>query len=158
MHKAGFQQRLRLRCKRQSPLHLGDIQRLDTERIAREGDAVLMPFMDRNGVHATQVPRIIRPVAQPVIRRLAIAVGGIVDRWHRLAQFAVIVDFTIRYQRGRSGEERLIAGHQVDDRQPVLHQGDAADDCMTGAVGASVLQELLIGRGKSRLDRAVAHR
>ena len=97
--------------------------------------------MDGDGIHAAQVLRVVRAVAQPQMqRRLAIAVGGEVDPRHRDAQFAVIIDLAVADQCGGAGEQRLIAGHQVDDRQPVVHQRDPADDGVTGAVGSAMVQ------------------
>ena len=40
------------------------------------------------------------------------------------------------------GEERLVAAGDVDDRQPVMHEGDAADDAVPGAVRAAMRQRL----------------
>ncbi len=74
-------------------------------------------------------------------RQLAVAVGGEVDAVHRDAQLAIIVDLAVRHQRRGAGEERLVAGHQVDDRQPVVQQRDAADArrgrCRRGRGGAA---------------------
>ena len=96
-----------------------------------------MPLVDGDRIHAAQLLRVVGAVAQPQMqRRLAVAVGGEADARHRRAQFAVIVDLAVADQRGRAGEQRLVAGHQVDDRQPVVHQRDAADHGVAGAVRA----------------------
>ena len=84
---------------------------------------------------------VVGAVAQPQMqRRLAVAVGGEADARHVRAQLAVIVDLAVADQRRRAGEQRLVAGDQVDDRQPVVHQRDAADDGVAGAVRAAVVQ------------------
>jgi hypothetical protein len=86
LHKPGLQQRLRFRGERQSALDRGDIQRLDAERVTRQGDGAAHPLMDGDGVHAAQFSRIIRAVAQPQVqRRLTVAVGGEAGSRHGLA-------------------------------------------------------------------------
>ena len=140
-HQARLQQRLRLGGERQPAGDLGDIQRLDAERVARQRHRALHALVDGDRVHATQMLRVVRALAQPQMqRRFAVAVGGEADRRHRHAQFAVVVDLAVADQRRGAGEQRLIAGHQIDDRQPVVHQRDAAHHRVAGAIRAAVPQ------------------
>ena len=75
-----------------------------------------------------------------VQRGFAVAVGGKADSGHGRAQFAVVVDLAVADQRGGTGEQRLIAGHQINDRQPVVHQRDAAHHRVAGAIRAAMTQ------------------
>ena len=158
-HQARLQQRLRFRGERQPAGDLGDIQRLDAERVARQRHRALHALMDGDRVHAAQMLRVVGALAQPQMqRRLAVAVGGEADRRHRRAQFAVIVDLAVADQRGGTGEQRLIAGHQIDDRQPVVHQRDAAHHRVAGAIRAAVTQAVDQFRQRGRFGRRRAAR
>ncbi len=150
-HQSCLQQRLRFRGERQPAGYLGDVQRLDAERVARQRHRALHAFMDCDRVHATQVLRVVGALAQPQMqRRFAVAVGGKADPRHRHAQFAVIVDLAVADQRGGTGEQRLVAGHQIDDRQPVMHQRDPAHHRVAGAIRAAVTQAVDQFRQRSR--------
>ena len=56
------------------------------------------------------------------------------------AQLAVVVDLAVGDQRGRAGEERLVAAGEVDDREPRVHQRDAPDHGVAGAVRPAMRQ------------------
>jgi hypothetical protein len=123
------------------PWSICDVERLDAERIASQRHGALGAFVDGDGEHAAKLLGVVGAVAQPQIqRRLAVAVGGERHAGHGGAQLPVIVDLAIADQRRRAGEQRLVAGDEVDDRQPVMHQSDAADDGVAGAVRATVVQ------------------
>ena len=65
-----------------------------------------------------------------------------VAQWQRvlLAQLAVVVDLAIGDQRGGAGEERLVAGGEVDDGEARVGQRDAARHVVPGAVRAAMRQ------------------
>ena len=141
LNQAGFQQGLRFRCERQAAIHLSNVQRLDAEGIARQRHTVLMPLMDRDRIHSPQLRRVIISIAQPIMQwHLAVGVRGEVHAWHRGAQFPVVVNLPVRYQRRRTGEKRLVAGDQVDDGKAVVQECHAADDGMARAIGTAMMQ------------------
>jgi len=97
--------------------------------------------MDRDRVHAAKLLRVVGALLQPEVqRRLAIAGAGEVHARHRRAQLAVIIDLAVGDQRGGTGEERLVAGDQVDDRQPVVQQRDAPHHGLSAAVRPAMRQ------------------
>ncbi len=88
-HQSRLQQRLGLRGERQTALDRGGVKRFDAERVARQGDGAAHALMDGDGVHAAQMARIVRAVAQPQMeRRLTVAVGGETGPRHALTQLA----------------------------------------------------------------------
>ena len=52
------------------------------------------------------------------------------------------LDLAVADQRGGAGEQRLVAGDQIDDGKPVVHQRDAADDGVAGTVGTAMRQRI----------------
>ena len=107
---------------------LREVERLDAERVARQRHRARRAVVDRERVHAAQRRRELRPVPQPQVqRRLVVAVGGEPRRRHLGAQLAVIVDLAVAHQRRRAREQRLVAGREVDDGEPGVHQRDAPD-------------------------------
>ena len=139
LDQPGGEQRLRLGGEGEPALDLRGVERLDAERVAGEGDRALGPLVDGDGVHAAQRAGIGGAVAQPEMqRRLAVAVGGEADVGQVVAQLAVVVDLAVRDEGGGAGEERLVAAGHVDDGQARVHEGDAADDRVPGAVRAAM--------------------
>ena len=93
-----------------------------------------MPICASSSRRLGEADAVAPPQAQ---RRLAIAGRGaaqLVD----LAQLAVVVDLAIGDERGRAGEERLVAGDEVDDGEAGMGERDAARDMVPGAVGAAM--------------------
>ena len=78
------------------------------------------------------------------------------DVRHGDTQLAVIIDLAVADQRRGAGEQRLVAGDQVDDRQAVVHQRDAADDGVAGAVGTAVCQRVDQARQHGGIGRRCA--
>ncbi len=54
--------------------------------------------------------------------RLAIAVGIEMDPRQAAAELPVVIDLTVGDQCRRPHPQRLVAGNQIDDRQPVVQQ------------------------------------
>ena len=138
-HHAGLQQRLRLGGEGEAGGGLGDVERLDAERVAcqrhRAGGAVV----DRDAIHAAQMPREAGALALPEMeRRLVVAVGGEAHAGQIAAKFPVVVDFAVAHEGRRTSVQRLIAAGQVDDGESGVDQGDAADHGMAGAVRAAM--------------------
>ena len=108
--------------------------------------------MQRNGVHAAQRIGEADAVAPiQVQRRLAIrlrdAGEGIVP-----PQLAVVVDLAIGDQRDGTREKRLVAGDQVDDREPGMRERDIAVDMLPPAI-RSAMGERAVHRGQHRRVR-----
>ena len=125
----------------------------DRVTVRRTRSWMAMPYMPRSCFG------VVRAVAQPQMqRRLAVAVGGEVHARQRLTQFAVIIDLAVGHQRGGAGEERLVAGDQVDDREAVVQQRDPAHHRVAAAVGAAVVQRADQLRQHARVRRRGAGR
>jgi hypothetical protein len=116
-HQSGLKECLRLGGERQPSCHLGDVQWLDAERIARQCDCALHALMNGDRIHAAQMPCVVAAVAQPQVQWwLAVAVGGEVRPRHRCTHFAVIADYAIADERRWASEQRLVSGGNIDDR------------------------------------------
>ena len=107
-------------------------------------------------VHAAQMPREIEPVAAiEMERQLAIRAGGERCAGQLGVQLEVVVDLAIGDERGAAGlVERLVAGREIDDREPRLHHADIARAVMAVAVGPAMAQRRLHRlqqRGRRRL-------
>ena len=56
----------------------------------------LHPLVDCRSIHAPQMLRVVRALAQPQVQRwLAVAAGGEIHLRHRHAQFTVVVDLAV---------------------------------------------------------------
>ena len=125
---------------------LGVIERLDAERVARQHQAARAGIVQRDRIHAAQMLGEVEPVAAiEMQRQLAIRLGRKRNRAgaaaQRLAQLDVIVDLGIGDQRRAAGlVERLVAGREIDDREPGLHHADIARAVVAVAVGAAMAQ------------------
>ena len=142
---AGLDQRPRLGGKRKAVRRLGVIERLDAERVAGEDQAAGRRIVQRHRVHAAQMPGEIEPVAAiEMQRQLAIRLGRERDRprgTQIFAQFDVIVDLAIGDQRRAARlVKRLVAGRQIDDREPGLHHADIARAILAVAIGPAMAQ------------------
>jgi hypothetical protein len=84
---------------------------------------------------------------------LAKVVGRERDLRRCRAQFAVVVDFAVADQRSRPGEQRLVAGDQIDDRQTVVHQRDPANHGVPRAIRAAMGQRAFQRRQRRRTWR-----
>ncbi len=138
----GADQRARLGGEREAVVALDVVQRLDAERVARQHEPAVGRIVQRDRVHAAQALGEVEPVgAEQMQRRLAVRLRGERDLGHRRAQLDVVVDLAVGDQRGAAGlEQRLVAGHQIDDRQPGLHQPDARLGVMAAPVGPAMAQ------------------
>ena len=124
---------------------LGVIERLDAERIARQHQPPRRRIVQRDRIHAAQMAREIEPVpAIEMQRQLAIRRGRENGVGQRRAQLEVIVDLAIGDERRAARlVERLIAGREIDDREPRLHHADIARAVMPVAVGPAMEQRRL---------------
>ncbi len=135
LHQPGGEQRLRLRREGQAVLQLGDIERLDAERVARQRQVVGAALVDGDRVHAAERLDIALAVAQPQMqRRLAVAAGGEPHLGQCPAQLQVVVDLAVGDQRRRAREQRLVAAIQVDDGEAGVHQRHPADHGVASTV------------------------
>ena len=57
-----------------------------------------------------------------------------------LAQLPVVVDLAVGDQGGGAGEQRLVAGDEVDDREPRMRQRDVAGQVMAMPIRAAMRQ------------------
>ncbi len=119
---------------------LGEVKRLDAERVARQQHLPRGAVMNRNGIHAAQ--KLSEACAIAAIQmqgRFAIRSGGGGQRMIR-AQFAVIIDLAIRDQGGSAGEERLIACRKINDCKAGLGESDIARKMMPRAIRPAMRQ------------------
>ena len=144
-HRVRSEDRLRLRGEDQALRRLGIVKRLDAERIAAENETANTGIMQRDRIHAAQMlGEIETEFAIEMQRQLAIRGGGDFRFRHLGMKLAVIIDLAIRDQRGAARlVERLVAGREIDDRQPRLHHADIARAVMPVAVGAAMAQRFL---------------
>ncbi len=143
--KARFDQRARLGGKGETVRRLGVIERLDAERIAGQDQASGARIVQCHGVHAAQLQSEVEPIAAVEMQRqLAIGLGREHDRPRArqfLAQLEVVVDFPIGDQRRTARlEQWLVAGIEIDDREPGLHHADIARAVAAVAVRAAMAQ------------------
>jgi len=138
-HDVGGQQRRAFGREGDACRRLRHIQRLDAERVARQRDGAAGAVVDGERIHAAQRAGEVGGIAdKPLQRHLVVAVGGEMHLRHRCAQLAVVVDLAVADEGGGTREQRLVAGHEVDDRQPVVHQRHAPDDGVAGAIRAAM--------------------
>ena len=126
-------------------LRLGIIERLDAERVAGEHQAPGARIVQCHGVHAAQMLGEVEAVAPVEMQwQLAIRLGRERQRPRAvqfLAQLDVVVDLGVGDQRRPTRlVKRLVAGRQIDDRQPRLHHADIAAAVLAVAVGAAMAQ------------------
>ena len=117
-------QRLRLRREGDAVGTLRVIERLDPEGVACKHQTSARRIVQRESVHAAKpIQALLRHVGVERKRRLAIGPGAEPLGTERPAQSPVVVDLAVRHQGGITRAlERLIAGLQIDDREPRLHQ------------------------------------
>ncbi len=86
----------------------------------QEDGAADRGIVQRDHAHAAQMPgEIETEFAIKMQRQLAIRAGGDLCLRHLGVKLAVIIDLAIRHQRGAAQlVERLVAGCEVNDRQP----------------------------------------
>jgi len=126
-------QRLQLRPEGEAPRLVGEEQRLDADRVARQRQPAFRPVPDRDREHAVEPrPDAVAPalVAGEDDLRVTLAGEGAVGRAFG-PERAEIVDFAVEDQAvapiGRM--ERLMATLDIDDRQaPHAHAEVAVDD------------------------------
>ncbi len=136
----GADQRLRFRREGEGRPRLGEIQRLDPERVAGQHQAAARTVVNGDGVHAAQMVGEAQFLAQVKLQR-DLAVGPRFERHPAQVQLDldVIIDFAVGDQDrlvavGPLGGDRLIARFQVNDRQPRLDQAHIAVDMTAVAV------------------------
>ncbi len=169
--EAGGDQRLRLRGEGEAHDGLGVVERLDAERIAAQhqasgGTAVAAPVVQGDGIHAAEPFGEAKIVVQIEVQRcFTIRAGGVARRAQSLAHLGIVVDLAIGDQRHRgifvvgdvgrmvfgAGEQRLIAGLQVDDGEAGVNHADAAGDVLAAAVRPAMGQRF----GQPPEDRGV---
>ena len=106
-----------------------DVQRLDAERVAGEGDLVGGQVVDGEGEHAAEPPQAVRPPGAPGLEH-HLGVGprdeGGAQAFEVRAQLAVVVELAVVGERQPALDQRLVGGRrEVDDRQPQVTQDDA---------------------------------
>ena len=124
--------------------HPGDVERLDAEVVAGQGEPLLLAVPDRQAEHAVEpVERVGPPLRERLQHDLGVGVGleGAPERLELGPQVEVVVDLAVVGDRVATvgGVHRLLAVGDVDDRQPPVGQaaGAAGDDAL--AVGPAVL-------------------
>ena len=154
--EAPGQQGLRLRGEgKTAASQLGVVERLDAEGVARQDQPPGLRIMQRDRPHPTQRRREAGAVAAvEVQRRFAIRPGREGCAGQRRAQIGIIVDLAIGDQGGPARlAQRLIAGLEIDDREPVMRHRNRVLAVAAHAVGAAMRE----GRAHRR-DRALRHR
>ena len=138
---AGEEQHLALAVRRG---HAGDVERLDAEVVAGQGEPLLLAVPDGQAEHPVEpVERVGAPLRERLQHHLGVGVGGegAAERDELLAQVEVVVDLAVVRDRVATvgGVHRLLAVRDVDDRQPPVGQAARAarDDALT--VRAAVL-------------------
>ncbi len=128
-----------LRGEQRRPADVGPVERLDADRVAGDDEVSPAVVGHGEGVHAAQVAERVRVVADRGRQRgLGVGVGPEVAR-RDLAQLLVVVDLAVHHRpvavaRG----QRLVAGSEVDDREPDVAEPGRSDLAAPVAVRAAV--------------------
>ena len=142
------------------------VERLDPVAVAREHEATSRRVPERDREHPAQAPREGGPfLLVEVDEHLGVAVRGeaVAGALELRAQLGVVVELAVLDDVNRAVlvRDRLVAGLQVDDREPAGSQSDRPFDEGAVAVRASVKElrahprELLrVGRPARRDDSA----
>ena len=118
-------------------------QRLDPEAIAGEDEAAASGIPDRDREHAAQALRESRPVLLVEMdEHLGVAVGAeaVALRLQLGAELPVVVELAVLDDDDAAVlvRDRLVAGLEVDDRQPAGGETDGAVDVDAARVGPAV--------------------
>ena len=138
---AGEQQRLALTARVRDH---GDVERLDAEVVAGQGQPLLVTVPDGEAEHAVEpVERVGAPLREGLQHDLGVRVGreGATERLELAAQVEVVVDLAVVGDRvpAVGGVHRLLAVGDVDDRQPPVRQAAGPVDADSVPVRATVL-------------------
>jgi hypothetical protein len=153
-----YAQRADLRGECDAIMLLGNIQRLDPERVARERQSPLSPVPDRDGVHAFEAkPGIVLPAQVARQQGLGVAVRpeAYASPFQFPPQVEVIVDLAVEHDRiaviGR--EHRLVPARDVDDAQPTHAEAEVAFDQQTAVVRPAMNDSIALCGNHFRRDR-----
>ena len=137
------------------------VERLDAEPVAGEEELGLLAVGDREREHADEMVDDCRaPLLVAAQDHFGVGVVGdepVALRLELAAQLLVVVDLAVEDEREVPvvGEERLVAGGDVDDGEPPHADREVRADVDAGAVGAAVhdraqhpVEQLGVGAGE----------
>ena len=124
--------------------HPGEVDRLDAEVVAGQGEPLLVAVPDRQPEHAVEaVERVVPPLRERLEHDLGVGVGreGAAERLQLGAQVEVVVDLAVvgDHVAPVGGVHRLLAVGDVDDGQPPVREPAGAVGHDAVAVGPAVL-------------------
>ena len=134
-----------LRREAQLALFVPVVERLDAEAVAREHEPALARVPDRHGEHTAQAGGEVEPVLLVEMGDhlgVAVAREAVAGRHQLGTELAVVVDLAVLDDVYAAALvcERLVAGVEVDNREPARGDADAALEEASFAVGAAVGQ------------------
>ena len=136
-------ERTELRRERELAGVVAVVERLDPVAVAREHEPARPGVPDRDGEHAAQAARELRPVLLvEVHEHLRVGMGAerVPLALELAPQLGVVVDLAVLDDDAGAVlvRDRLVAAGEVDDREPPGGEGDGAVGVLAGAVRASV--------------------
>ena len=128
---------------------MGEEQRLDSERIAGERQALRQLVPDGDRIHALQLePGVVAPLEESGEDRLGVAMVGLelIAALELAAELGMIDDLSVEDDRMASvgAQKRLVTTGDVDDAEPPHPEAEVAVDEITGIVRAAVAQPVAL--------------
>ena len=157
------QQRLQLGAEEQRAVAQHRVEhRLDAQPVAGEEQRLLVAVPEREREHAAEARHaLLAPGLPGVDDHLGVAAGAedVAQRLQLGHQLLEVVDLAVEDDADAAVlvEQRLLAGGDVDDRQPAMAEADARLDVDAALVGAAVVLRFVHAHAAPR-DRCRACR